>query len=342
MQQPHAQQLTINAFAKVNLALAVGPPEPPSAAKPGWHRICSWFAPIALHDELALTRLGDDSPSRYTITWAEDAPRPSPIDWPIEKDLAVRAHRALEKHAGRALPVSLEMRKRIPVGGGLGGGSSDAAAMLRGVNALFQLGLTTQQLQALGSPLGSDVAFFIDDDREALEGDDAEETEDAAEIIDLTHAPRPAVVSGFGETILRVETPTEDLLLLIPPFGCPTPAVYKAFDAAPTAAVNESRVMALVKAAGDDGELPVMDLFNDLTPPACAVEPRLQQIIDSAAAPTAIPVYLTGSGSTLFIPFHAPDDEDAINRLADLVEQNIGPKGEIEPLGVIVVPTRIV
>ena len=68
------------------------PPQPPR----GYHPIHSWFVPIELHDTVTITPLATDQPSRHVVEWADDAPRPSPIDWPLEKDLAVRAHRLLE------------------------------------------------------------------------------------------------------------------------------------------------------------------------------------------------------------------------------------------------------
>ena len=152
--------LAITAYAKLNLALSVGPPVPPR----GYHPIASWFVCIGLSDTLRLTRLQPGSPSRHTIRWAPGAPRPTPIDWPVERDLAVRAHRLLEHHTGRPLPVDMTVDKRIPVGAGLGGGSSDAAAALRALNTLFSLGLPADQLRALASHLGSDIPFFIDED----------------------------------------------------------------------------------------------------------------------------------------------------------------------------------
>ncbi len=344
------EPVLIRSFAKLNLALAVAPPEPAGTPRAGWHRICSWFVPIALHDELELTPLARGKASRFAIQSADDAPRQSPIDWPIEKDLAVRAHGALEKFLGCELPVEMTLRKRIPVGGGLGGGSSNAAAMLRGLRSLFDLDITIDQLRTLSAPLGSDVAFFLDEDREPPE-DDA----DAPDDFDVTHAPRSAIVSGFGETIVRVDTPQEDVLLLVPGFGCPTPAVYRAFDALPARDFDEARVHELARrasaasfAAGADGDddaegpaIPVLDLFNDLAAAACAVEPRLKRVMELALAPTEIPVYVTGSGSTLFVPFHIEDDEEAINRLADLAEQNL-PRDHADGLGVVAVPTRVV
>lgn len=385
--------LLVRAFAKINLALAVGPPEPAGSLKPGFHRIASWMAPIMLHDELELTRRGGvkatgphgTSPQghigaggaglgeavgscRLVIEWAEDAPRPSVIDWPEEKDLAFRAHGLLEAHVGRALPVDALLRKRTPVGGGLGGGSSDAAAMLRGLNRLFGLGVSVAELQRLSAGLGSDVAFFIDEDREgelaadaAVDGDGEWDSEDACDSSDRSEAlvspgdadgaetsaeffrdaPRSAIVTGFGDVIERVETPCEDVLLIVPAFGCPTGPVYRAFDAGGPGVLREMAVRKLVADAMHTGEISVAELFNDLAEPACVVEPRLREVMSRVFAPTAIPVYVSGSGSTLFVPFDVPEDEEAINRLADLAEQNL-PLGTGDGLGVVCVPTGIV
>ena len=111
--------LTLPSPAKLNLALAVGPPRPD-----GLHPICSWMTTIDLADELTITRLPPDRLSRYAILWHAEARRPREIDWSITKDLAVRAHLALERHCERALPLQMKLEKRIPLGSGLGGGSS--------------------------------------------------------------------------------------------------------------------------------------------------------------------------------------------------------------------------
>ncbi len=292
--------LSLSAPAKINLALAVGPPEPAGSPKPGWHRIASWMVCVDLCDDLELRVIS--GPSRFSVSWADDAPRPTPIDWPIEKDLIFRAHALMEKAAGRSLPVEAVLRKRTPVGGGLGGGSSDAAAMLRGLNRLFALGLDRAALSAIASTLGSDIAFFIDDDV----------TCDVA---------RPALVSGFGDIIERVPCPEEDIILVAPDFGCPTPDVYRAFDAMNPGPLREDAVRELIARAEETGEIPISELFNDLAPAARAVRPGLTRIISDALPGTQIPIHVTGSGSTLFVPFNVPDEPDAINRVADLIEQ---------------------
>ena len=132
--------------AKLNLALSVGPPN-----GQGLHPICSWMVTVDLSDELLVTRLEPDRLSRYAILWHPEAKRQTEIDWSITTDLAVRAHLALEAHVERRLPVQLKLEKRIPVGGGLGGGSSDAATMLLALNELFELGLSSAELAEIGA-----------------------------------------------------------------------------------------------------------------------------------------------------------------------------------------------
>jgi 4-diphosphocytidyl-2-C-methyl-D-erythritol kinase len=278
----------LRAHAKVNLALSVGPPVA-SGPRAGYHPIASWIHAVSLWDDLDI----DTAPSQprglsrrpardstFDIDWADDAPRPTEIDWPLESDLAVRALRLLESHAGEPLPVRLRLRKRIPVGAGLGGGSSDAAAVLLAVNDLFGLGLPLARLVELSTQLGSDIAFFLDEPC-------------------LTGAPpRPALVTGFGERIERTPAAppaAANLTLYFPPFGCPTADVYRAYDANPVP-LREQEVAALARAAAPDPAR----LFNDLLPAAERVRPELAAIRKELERAGISPVLLSGSGSTLF------------------------------------------
>lgn len=271
------KSISIAARAKVNLALAVGPPRQGD----GYHPISSWMARISLADEMLVTRLEDDRLSRYAILWHCDAPRTTPIDWSITKDLAVRAHHLLEREVDRTLPVQLKLEKRVPVGGGLGGGSADAAAMLLAVRELFLLDVSDDRLAELARELGSDVPFFL--------------------------SPGPALVEGMGESIERTPAVTGDLVLIFPPFGCATGPVYKAFDADAPASLNDQPVRAMAHAGTIDPEA----LFNDLTIPATRVEPALEPLMDRVKELTERPVHMSGSGSTLFVvadsDLHADD-----------------------------------
>lgn len=289
--------ITRPAHAKVNLVLSVGPAQPPK----GYHPIASWMAPVTLADEVEVARLGEGEQSGYTIAWAPDAPRQTPIDWPLEKDLAVRAHRLMEQHAGRPLPVRMTMRKRIPVGGGLGGGSSDAAAVLLALNELFDLNLAEGALVTLAGLLGSDVAFFVD---AATGGGDA---------------PRPALVTGLGERVERVDRVPGHLVLIFPPFGCPTAEVYRAFDTAGKANLREAQVRAVIDAAVAAHRVIPAALFNDLAAPAQAVAPRLAEVRIAAREVLRTPVHVTGSGSTLFAVLEGAGLEEAQRRADEVV-----------------------
>lgn len=287
------------AHAKLNLVLSVGGPEPADSPKPGFHRIASWIAAIDLYDELLVESLPDDRESSYKISWMGDAIRPSAIDWPIPKDLAVRAHRLLEEHVGRRLPVHMELRKRIPIGAGLGGGSSDAAAMLRAVNELFRLKLTAGEFESCAARLGSDVAFFLDNGEPSR------------------NLPRPALVTGFGDHIERIPFIPASALLVVPPFGCPTAGVYGAYDrllagseqvdasirqeSHPTAEANIALVKLLIRRAIEIGYIEPSLCFNALTAPAIHLEPRLAGIIETVTEFSQMQAHLTGSGSCIFV-----------------------------------------
>lgn len=286
---PPLQSLLIRAHAKINLALAVGPPAPPR----GYHPIASWFTCIGLHDELLLSRASTGE-SSWTIEWAPDAPRQSPIDWPIAKDLAVRAHRLLELVADRSLPLLATLTKRSPVGAGLGGGSADAAAAFVGISELFGLGVSREKLRELSTSLGSDIAFFIDD-------------------VPLGQPARPAIVTGFGERIERLSPGYGWVALFFPPFGCATGPVYQAFDLASPGPLREADIRSLTRTAAAD--LSNAPLFNDLAAPACAVEPRLAAMLARLRKGLGVPVHVTGSGSTMFAP--ARDEADALRLAAD-------------------------
>jgi 4-diphosphocytidyl-2-C-methyl-D-erythritol kinase len=199
--------LRIRAHAKVNLALAVGAPIPEGKPRAGMHPIASWMVAIDLADEVEIRAA---ERATFEIEWASGAP----IEWEPRDDLAVRAHAEMERAVGHRLPARIRVRKHIPAGGGLGGGSADAGAVLRGLDAMFKLRLPEPELHAIASRLGSDVPFFVDPG------------------VDVDRPPRPALVTGLGGTIERTPATSGDVTLFFPSFGCPTGAVYAAFDEA--------------------------------------------------------------------------------------------------------------
>ena len=194
--------------AKVNLSLSVG-----MQNEQGMHPVVSKAVCVAFSDDIEVTRLEEDDLSRYAILWHEEAKRKTPIDWLVTNDLAVRGHRMLEAAAGKPLPVQMKLQKRIPIGGGLGGGSSDAAAMLMATSELFELDF---DLVAIGANLGSDIPFLL------MGGS--------------------AIVTGIGESIESHDVDELNLVLIMPEYGCPTGEVFDAYDELDGGDIDESRV----------------------------------------------------------------------------------------------------
>jgi 4-diphosphocytidyl-2-C-methyl-D-erythritol kinase len=257
------QHIHETAPAKLNLALSVGPPDEGH----GLHPISSWMVTLDLFDDLHVTRLADDSISRYAIRWHEDAKRTTDIDWRIGEDLSVRAHQALERFADRCLPVQMRLEKRIPIGGGLGGGSSDAAAMLRACNGLFDLRLSDEELRHIATAVGSDVPFLV--------------------------RGGSAIVGGVGDHIEPIDDmPDFYAVLCFPDTACSTAAVYGRFDAMGGGAL----AVDAVRASLQNGHF-----FNDLAEPAMQEAPQLREQQKAIEATAGRTVHISGSGSTLYL-----------------------------------------
>lgn len=318
--------IELRAPAKLNLSLAVGPPVPPK----GYHPIASWFVPISLFDEVTLTALPEGAATVHDLSWHDGRA----IDWPVEKDLAVRAHRALELEAGRALPVRLTVRKRIPTGGGLGGGSSDAAATLVGVNRLFRLGLGHCSLARIAEGLGSDVSYFLDDRLVGVE-------RDSAGAVGLV--PRQAWVTGFGERVRRLDAGVStEVVLVFPALACPTAEVYRAFDGLVGERVGggeggvggvpgETEAERVCASACRHGRIDPALLRNDLTEAAYRAVPPLRALVVTRLEPAlasmtarfgTLRACMSGSGSTLFVlPPQSASAAELAGRIARAVPE---------------------
>lgn len=182
-------------------------------------------------------------------------------------NLAWAALDALESEVGRPLPVSVEIEKAIPAEAGLGGGSSDAAAVLRAADRIHGLGLGPGRLEAVAARVGSDVPFFV---RGGCQW-----------------------ARGRGEVLTPAAAPRFAALLLRPPIGLSTPRVYAAFDrmAAPAPCDEAEAPAAMPALAGW--------VRNDLWPPALALAPSLGAGARALTAAGAGAVLLCGSGSCL-------------------------------------------
>jgi 4-diphosphocytidyl-2-C-methyl-D-erythritol kinase len=278
------QPLRLHCPAKLNLALSVGAPD----AATGLHPIASWMVALTFGDDIAVGHSADDE-SHFDIHFEDDQQQ---VDWPLEKDLVFRAHGLIEQHAGRKMPIHVQLNKRIPTGAGLGGGSSDAAAMLVAMDQLCGLQLSRDELIGMAMELGSDVGFLVG----AIGGEYA------------------AMVSGFGECIEAIPLQQIiDLTLIFPGFESPTGQVYGEFDrllSADSDGLNEKRVCSLI----EDHDLSGESLFNDLAAPACSVLSELGDIQSGLTQSLGRPVHVTGSGSTLFVIAAGEQDAGAMAR----------------------------
>lgn len=171
--------------AKLNLFLHITGRRPD-----GYHVLQSVFQLLDWGDTLHFTRCDDGRIERVT-----DIP-----GVPADHDLVVRAARLLQTHTGTALGVDIEIEKRLPMGAGLGGGSSDAATTLLALNRLWDLNLPRAELQALALKLGADVPFFI--------------------------FGKNAFAEGIGEALEHVELPSRWFLVVTPSVQVPTAAIF--------------------------------------------------------------------------------------------------------------------
>lgn len=257
---------------KLNLTLAVGKPR-----ADGLHPIASLMIGLGpgFADTLALERL-EAGPSTFDIRFDPDAPIPGDVDWPSQSDLSVRAHLLMEKEARRTLPVRCVLTKRIPVGAGLGGGSSDAAGMLVGLRELFDLQISDERLVSMGSLLGSDIGFCV-------------------------HAAlgcRVAWVTGVGEQIEPYTfAPSLHGVLLLSHAKCPTAEVYGCFD---RISAGRSQEQMPQKPALDAASFGQIVAYNDLAQAAMETSPSMRDLAQLAKS-LGIEPQVSGSGSALFV-----------------------------------------
>lgn len=275
-------RLELDAPAKINLVLEVLGRRPD-----GFHELATVFQTVDLCDRVELRvrdrdTSGDaDAPDLTLIVDGPESPHvPATSD-----NLVVRAAAGVLREAGALgdVAVDIHLTKHIPAGGGLGGGSSDAATTARGVNRLLGDPLDADALHELCAGLGSDVPFFL------LGG--------------------TALGRGRGERLRPVEPPLPfDVTLLLPGFAVPTPAVFAALDAQP---IDGPRSLPahwdalLHDLAGADAARLDALFRNDLSDAARHVEPRLHALLRHDG------VHLSGSGSTAFTYAPAHTDEIA-------------------------------
>lgn len=246
--------LTLPAPAKINLFLHVT-----GRRDDGYHLLESVFAPISLADTVRLTLRADGEIRLLN----------APEGLSEANDLACRAARALQVATRTTLGVDIELVKRIPQGAGLGGGSSDAATALLGLNRLWKLARSRAELQDIGATLGADVPFFV--------------------------FGQPAWVQGIGEKLRAVTMPATHAVIASPAVSVATNAVFTHPDLTRNTPTLQTPVFTLGFGR------------NDLQPVAATLASEIDRLQHAFVSAGATPK-MTGSGSCVFALAHRADE----------------------------------
>ncbi|MFT4174302.1 MAG: 4-(cytidine 5'-diphospho)-2-C-methyl-D-erythritol kinase [Rhodocyclaceae bacterium] len=265
------RQLRCPAPAKVNLFLHVT-----GRRADGYHTLETAFQLIDVGDEITLDVREDGR-----IVRASEL-----ADVPAEQDLVVRAARLLQDRTGTRLGVDIRVDKRLPMGGGLGGGSSDAASVMLGLNRLWGLGVSRATLQHWGLTLGADVPFFL--------------------------FGRTALAGGVGEALIAVAAPAAWYVVVVPPVMVPTPKIFSAQDLTRD---TEVRIMPGFAAQPVFDELAASGQ-NDLQPVACGLFPAVRAALDdlreASDGRAMFGARMSGSGACVFAAFAQQADAEAV------------------------------
>jgi 4-diphosphocytidyl-2-C-methyl-D-erythritol kinase len=257
----HEDRVEVVAPAKLNLALLVGPVRPD-----GFHEIASLMVPVSLADRVTVEK----TPGVGLDVVCGVAPGAD--------NLAARLVRELEQRLDRSFEVRVTIEKRVPHGGGLGGGSSDAAAALLALERLFGLELSPRLRYEAAAAVGSDVPFFL--------------------------WPGAQLAMGRGQVLKQVHLPALRLVIAMPDAGLSTAAVYGWRDEdaevdvkefSPKARLLSSRLQA-ARTAGDVAAL----VTNDLEPSVVRRNEAVGELIERLRSAGALAAAMTGSGAAVF------------------------------------------
>jgi 4-diphosphocytidyl-2-C-methyl-D-erythritol kinase len=261
---------TVRAPAKLNLCLYVGP-----RRDDGLHEIRSLFEPLELADELRISEADEDE----VICEGIEGP-----------DLTASALAALREHGWDGPPLRIEVVKGVPVAAGLGGGSADAAAVLR-----LAMG-EVEGLRSIAAGIGADVPSQLQ--------------------------PRPCLVAGAGEVIEPAPPPGEHAVVLVPQAeGLATAAVYAEADrlGSPRGEAELEVIRRRLRDAVDEGGSPLdyrEHLVNDLQPAAISLRPEIEGTLRALEEAGAAHAMVAGSGPTAFGLY--PTAEEAAGAAGEL------------------------
>jgi 4-diphosphocytidyl-2-C-methyl-D-erythritol kinase len=261
------EPITLSSPAKVNLYLKILGKRPD-----GFHELETVMAALSLADEMRF------EPRVSGITLECSAPG-MPTD---ETNLAVRAAKLLQAKIGSQHGAHIVLQKHTPVGGGMGGGSSNGATTLVALNQLWKLNLSLAELQSLAAQLGSDVPFFLQPSVAMCRG--------RGEIIEPLQPGKFAAMKNMA------------VVLLNPGFGVSTPWAYKAYAARGGADAEPKLIAQPLLASLANGTLRdvASQLYNSLEEPVFHKYPILDIFKQSLLEAGAVGAMMSGSGATVF------------------------------------------
>jgi 4-diphosphocytidyl-2-C-methyl-D-erythritol kinase len=255
-----AESVRVRAAAKVNLHLRVY-----GRREDGFHGILSLFQALSLADTIVIRSLKESD----TIEIEGD------FDCPAETTTVYKAVAAYREASGNKTGVSLKVEKRIPAGAGLGGGSSDAAAALIGLQALLGGGISASKIAALGVSIGSDVPFFLNS--------------------------AAAIVSGRGEEVRTIEARDDfSIVIAFPGFPVPTAGAYALLDRERPDDADEPDPGPEVLESSYHGDVERWPFANSFEPFISGARPEIglaKSLLLGAGASFSA---MSGSGSSIF------------------------------------------
>ena len=283
------KSVTVRVPAKVNLQLSVGPRE-----ADGFHNLVTVFQAISIFDDVTVTFSPPKSGLSISITG--DQRHGVPAD---DSNLAIKAIALIAKEYDLEIDAHVEIKKLIPVAGGMAGGSADAAAAIVAIDYLYSLGMSREEMAEIAAQLGSDVPFML--------------------------SGGTAIGTGHGDQLTAaLSRGTYHWVLALSSIGLSTPAIYNECDrlrleseiAEPQ--TNELLMQALLAA---DPKSVGAHLVNDLQAAACSLRPALRLVLDVGQEYGALGALVSGSGPT--VAFLVSDEEAGLDLAVALTASGV-------------------
>jgi 4-diphosphocytidyl-2-C-methyl-D-erythritol kinase len=283
------KSVTVRVPAKVNLQLSVGPKE-----ADGYHNLVSVFQAISIFDDITI-KLGEPG-SGLTISISGDQTHGVPAD---ANNLAAKAVALISKEYDLTVDAHIEIKKSIPVAGGMAGGSADAAGAILGIDYLYSLDMTREEMIEIASKIGSDVPFML--------------------------SGGTAIGTGHGDQLTAaLSRGTYHWVLALSTVGLSTPAVYAECDRLRgeleivEPQTHEGLMQALL---GADAPGVGAALINDLQLAACSLRPAIRLVLDVGQEYGALGAIVSGSGPT--VAFLVADQDSGLDLAVALTSSGV-------------------